>query len=67
MSKSGLLELLRFAVEFTGSSPMLDIGLPFRVRGRQKDAGLSLDERLQVGRNLGAPAPRLFLVGVGAP
>lgn len=37
------------------SAPVLNIGLALAVRGRQKDAGLGFDERLQVGSDPGLP------------
>jgi len=51
--------------EAGGTTPMLDIRLPFGVGGRQKHACLPFDERLEVERYFCAPAPRLFLIGIG--
>lgn len=45
---------------------MLDIGLSIGVRRRHKDAGLGLNEDLQIIGDLDLLAARLFEIGVGA-
>jgi hypothetical protein len=45
---------------------MLDIGLALGTRGPEENAGLRLDEGFEIWRDVGLPARRLFLPGIGA-
>ena len=44
---------------------MLDVGLALRVGGRQKDAGLGLDEGSEFGRDGGLPGAALLHARIG--